>query len=110
MVTLAFNLVWHCGDHNALNLLACVTSTSCIVTNYISWFCRKIPLADSRHSNGYEAKFIYSLSGIETISTSVQFTYRYINDVNLYFEIDVDQMYPVELEIKDVTESKHFCF
>ena len=59
----------------------------------------------------YEAKLIqYLLStGKKKIASRFNFTYRYINDVlsinNPDFENYPGQMYPVELEIKDTTES-----
>ena len=59
----------------------------------------------------YEAEFIQSLlsTGRKQLASRFNFTYRYINDVlsinNPEFENYLGQMYPVELEIKDTTES-----
>ena len=59
----------------------------------------------------YEAEFIQSLlsTGRKQLASWFNFTYRYIDDVlsinNPEFENYLDQMYPVELEIKDTTES-----
>ena len=59
----------------------------------------------------YEAEFIQSLlsTGRKQLASRFNFTYRYIDDVlsinNPEFENYLGQMYPVELEIKDMTES-----
>ena len=59
----------------------------------------------------YEAEFIQSLltTGRKQLASRFNFTYRYIDDVlsinNPEFENYPGQMYPVELEIKDTTES-----
>ena len=59
----------------------------------------------------YEAEFIQSLlsTGRKQLASRFKFTYRYIDDVlfinNPEFENYLDQMYPVELEIKETTES-----
>ena len=59
----------------------------------------------------YEAEFIQSLlsTGKKKSASQFNFTYRYIDDVlsinNTDFENYLGQMYPVELEIKDTTES-----
>ena len=59
----------------------------------------------------YEAEFIQSLlsTGKKKIASQFNFTYRYIDDVlsiNIPdFENYLSQMYPAELEIKDMTES-----
>ena len=61
----------------------------------------------------YEAEFIQSLlsTGRKQLASRLNFTYRYIDDVlstnNPEFEnyMYLGQMYPVELEIKDTTES-----
>ena len=59
----------------------------------------------------YEAEFIQSLlsTGRKQLASRFNFTYRYIDDVlsinNPEFENYLGQMYPVELEIKDTTES-----
>ena len=59
----------------------------------------------------YEAEFIQSLlsTGKKKIASQFNFTYRYIDDVlsinNPDFENYLGQMYPAELEIKDMTES-----
>ena len=64
----------------------------------------------------YEAEFIQSLlsAGKKRLASQFNFTYRYIDDVlsinNPDFENYLGQMYPPELEIKDTTESNHFCF
>ena len=54
----------------------------------------------------YEAQFIQALlsTGRKQLATQYIFTYRYIDDVlsinNPEFENYLDQMYPIELEIK----------
>ena len=59
----------------------------------------------------YEAEFIQSLlsTGRKQLASWFNFTYKYIDDVlsisNPEFENYLGQMYPVELEIKDTTES-----
>ena len=59
----------------------------------------------------YEAEFIQPLlsTGKKQLASRFNFTYRYIDDVlsinNPEFENYLGQMYPVELEIKDTTES-----
>ena len=59
----------------------------------------------------YEAEFIQSLlsTGRKQLASRFNFLYRYIDDVlsinNPEFENYLGQMYPVELEIKDMTES-----
>ena len=59
----------------------------------------------------YEAEFIQSLlsDGKKRLASQFNFTYRYIDDVlsinNPDFENYLGQMYPPELEIKDMTES-----
>ena len=59
----------------------------------------------------YEAEFIQTLlsTGRKQLASRFNFTYRYIDDVlyinNQEFENYLGQMYPVELEIKDTTES-----
>ena len=67
-------------------------------------------LADIIHYS-YEAEYIQSLlsTGRKQLASRFNFTYRYIDDVlsinNPEFENYLGQMYPVELEIKDTTES-----
>ena len=59
----------------------------------------------------YEAEFIQSLlsTGRKQLASRINFTYRYVDDVlsinNPQFENYLGQMYPVELEIEDTTES-----
>ena len=59
----------------------------------------------------YEAEFIQSLlsKGNKQLASRFNFTYRYIDDVlsinNSEFQNYLGQMYPVELEIKETTES-----
>ena len=59
----------------------------------------------------YEAEFIQSLlsTGRKQLASRFNFTYRYIDDVlsinSPEFKNYLGQMYPVELEIKDTTES-----
>ena len=61
----------------------------------------------------YEPEFIQSLlsTGRKRFASQFNFTYRYIDDVlsintsNPDFENYLGQMYPLELEIKDTTES-----
>ena len=59
----------------------------------------------------YEAEFIQSLlsAGKKRLASQFNFTYRYIDDVlsinNPDFENYLGQMYPLELEVKDTTES-----
>ena len=88
-------------------------------------FCGKGFPADSRYFNGnqlcpsssrhisllYEAEFIQSLlsTGRKQLASRFNFTYRYINDVlsinNPELENYLGQIHPVELDIKDTTES-----
>ena len=64
----------------------------------------------------YEAEFIQSLlsTGRKRLASQFNFTYRYIDDVlsinNPDFEHYLGQMYPLELEIKDTTESNNSAF
>ena len=59
----------------------------------------------------FEAKFVQSLlsTGRKQLASRFNFTYRYTDDVlsinNPEFENYLGKMYPVELEIKDTTES-----
>ena len=58
----------------------------------------------------YEAEFIQSLlsTGKKQLASQFNFTYRYIDVLSINnpeFENYLGQMYPVELEIKDMTES-----
>ena len=59
----------------------------------------------------YDAECIQTLlaTGRKQLASRFNFTYRYIDDVlsinNPKFENYLGQMYPVELEIKDTTES-----
>ena len=59
----------------------------------------------------YEAEFIQSLlsKGNKQLASRFNFTYRYIDDVlsinNSEFQNYLSQIYPVELEIKETTES-----
>ena len=68
------------------------------------------PLADN-FLYSYEAEFIQSLlsTGKKQLASRFNFTYINIDDVlsinNTNFENHLGQMYPVELEIKDTTES-----
>ena len=69
------------------------------------------PLLADIFLNSYEAEYIQSLlsTGRKQLASRFNFTYRYIDDVlsinNPEFENYLGQMYPVELEIKDTTES-----
>ena len=69
------------------------------------------PLLADTFLYSYEAEFIQSLlsTGRKQLASRFNFTYRYIDDVlsinNPEFEIYLGQMYPVELEFKDTTES-----
>ena len=69
------------------------------------------PLLADIFSYSYEAEFIQSLLSTERkqLASRFNFTYRYIDDVlsiyNPEFENYLGQMYPVELEIEDTTES-----
>ena len=64
----------------------------------------------------YEAEFIQSLlsTGRKQLASRFNLTYSCIDDVlsinNLELENHLGQMYPVELEIKDTTESITFAF
>ena len=64
-----------------------------------------------RNWHWFLAEFIQSLlsTGRKQLASRFNFTYRYIDDVlsinNPEFENYLGQMYPVELEIKDTTES-----
>ena len=69
------------------------------------------PLLANIFLYSYEAEFIQSLpsTGRKQLTSRLNFTYRYIDDVlsinNQEFENYLGQMCPVELEIKDTTES-----
>ena len=70
-----------------------------------------VPLLADIFLYSYEAEFIQILlsTGRKQLAFRFNFTYRYIDDVlsinNPEFENYLGQMYPVELEIKDTTES-----
>ena len=70
-----------------------------------------VPLLADIFLYSYEAEFIQSLfsTGKKKIASQFNFTHRYIDDVlsinNPDFDNYLGQMYPVELEIKDTTES-----
>ena len=70
-----------------------------------------VPLLSDIFRYSYEAEFIQSLlsTGRKQLASRLNFTYRYIDDVlsinSPEFENYLGQMYPVELEIKDTTES-----
>ena len=80
-----------------------------IVGNPMGTTCA--PLLADIFLYSYEAEFIQSLlsTGRKQLASRFNFTYRYIDDVlsinNPEFENYLGQMYPVELEIKDTTES-----
>ena len=69
------------------------------------------PLLADIFLHSYEAEFMQSLlsTGRKQLASRFNSTYRYIDDVlsikNPEFENFLGQMYPVELEIKDTTES-----
>ena len=69
------------------------------------------PLLADTFLYSYEAEFIQSSlsTGRKQFASRFNFTYRYIDDVlsinNTEFENYLGQMYPVELKIKDTTES-----
>ena len=110
-----------------------MTSSRCLSfksgRQHFRGFCGKGFPADSRYSNGnklgplladiflysYEAEFIQSLLSTERkqLASQFNFIYRYIDDVLSIkfpeFENYLGQMYPVELEIKDTTESNTFA-
>ena len=93
-------------------------------------FCGKGFPADSRYSNGNKLcpsssrhislliwsriYTVFALNGRKQLASRFNFTYRYIDDVlsinNPEFENYLGQMYPVELEIKDTTESNTSAF
>ena len=70
-----------------------------------------VPLLADIFLYSYKAELIQSLlsTGKKQLASRFNFTYRYIDDVlsinNPEFENYLGQMYPVELEIKDTTES-----
>ena len=74
------------------------------------------PLPADIFLNSYEAEFIQVLllAGRKRLASQFNFTYKYIDDVlsinNPYFENYLGQIYSPDLEIKDTTENKHFCF
>ena len=69
------------------------------------------PLLADLFLYSYEAEFIQSLlsTGRKRLASQFNSTYRYINDVlsinNPDFENYLGQMYPLRLEIKDMTET-----
>ena len=86
-------------------------------------FCRKTLQADSRHSDGYKLcpsshrhLSVFIRNGIHSLcsqrernSISVQSHLQYVDDVlsknNKRFEIYLGHIYPVDIEIKDTSES-----
>ena len=86
----------------------------CTVRLFLSRYSNgnKLCPSSSRHiSLLIRAEFIQSLlsTGRKQLASRFNFTYRYIDDVlsinNSEFENYLGQMYPVELDIKDKTES-----
>ena len=71
----------------------------------------RAPLIADIFLYSYEADFIQSLLSTvnKKLASQFNFTYRCIDDVLSinypYFENDLGQMYPAELEIEDTTES-----
>ena len=69
------------------------------------------PLLSDIFLYSYEAEFIQSLlsAGKNQLVSQFDFTYRHIDDVlsinNPDFQNYLGQMYPAELDIKDMTES-----
>ena len=76
-----------------------------------SFYINRMSFFSYRYCFSYEAEFIQSLlsTGRKQLASRFNFTYRYIDDVlsinNQEFDNYLGQMYPVELEIKDTTES-----
>ena len=72
---------------------------------------KRVPLLGDIFLYSYEAEFIQSLLSTDRkqLASRFNFTYRYIDDVlsinNPEFENYLGQVYPIELEIKDTTES-----
>ena len=71
------------------------------------------PLLADLFLYSYEAEFVQSLikGGNRRLAKSFNFTYRYIDDVlslnNPKFSDYINDIYPVELEIKETTDDKH---
>ena len=71
------------------------------------------PLLADLFLYSYEAAFIQTLikSGKRHLAKSFNFTYSYIDDVlsinNPKFGDFIDFIYPVDLEIKDITDADH---
>jgi hypothetical protein len=69
------------------------------------------PLLADLFLYSYEAKFIHGLlkKNEKKLAWSFNFTFRYIDDVlslnNSRFGDSVDRIYPIELEIKDTTDT-----
>ena len=69
------------------------------------------PLLADLFLNSYEADFIQGLlkKNEKKLARSFNFTFRYIDDVlslnNFRFGDFVDRIYPIELEIKDITDA-----
>ena len=102
-----------------------ITMLEFLVDNIFLVFARKVfqqivsipmgtncaPLLADISLYSYKAEFIQSLlsTGRKQLASRFNFTYRYIDDVlsinNPEFQNYLGQMYPVELEIKDTTES-----
>ena len=79
-------------------------------TIYIPMGTNCAPLLDDIFLYSYEAEFISLLStGKKQLASRFNLTYRYIDDVlsinNPEFEKYLGQMFPAELEIKDITEN-----
>ena len=73
--------------------------------------CAPLPADIFLYSYDSEAEFIQSLlsAAKKQLASQFNFTYRYIDDVlsinNPDFHNYLGQMYPIEFEIKDTTES-----
>jgi hypothetical protein len=69
------------------------------------------PLLDDLFLYSYEAEFIHGLlkKNEKKLARSFNFTFRYIDDVlslnNCRFGDFADRIYPIELEIKDTTDT-----
>jgi hypothetical protein len=89
-----------------------------LIDNTFVIFGRRVS-TDSRYSYGYKL-FLYSydadfIQGLlkknkKKLARSFNFTFRYIDDVlsvyNSRFVDFVDRIYPIELEIKDTTDTE----
>ena len=119
----------HSDSKNKYSKYDIIKTLECLVDNIFVVFAGKVsqqivgipmgtkcaPLLADIFLYSYESEFIQSLlsTGRKQLASRFNFTYRYIDDVfsinNPEFENYLGHMYPVELEIKDTTDSNTFA-